>query len=126
MNILLSWILSNQDLHMIAFLGLKISILFLCRVTYSILAHFYLVYLSLKSPTLISFQLCLHSYTSYLHRYSSYCGSVSTVVHQVKLSASPSSANVTASIAPDISTLSRNGLIAAANEALRVPRSLEH
>ena len=47
-------------------------------------------------------------------------------VHQARLSASPSSANVAASIAPDLSTLSRNGLIAAANEALRVPRSLEH
>ena len=46
-------------------------------------------------------------------------------VHQARLSASPSSANVTASIAPDLSTLSRNGLIAAANEALRVQRSLE-
>jgi hypothetical protein len=47
-------------------------------------------------------------------------------VKQVRLSASPSGANVTASIAPDLSTLSRNGLIAAANEALRVQRSLEH
>ena len=46
-------------------------------------------------------------------------------VHQARLSASPSSANVAASIAPDLSTLSRNGLIAAANEALRVQRSLE-
>jgi hypothetical protein len=32
-------------------------------------------------------------------------------VHQARLSASPSSANVAASIAPDHSTLSRNGLI---------------
>ena len=48
------------------------------------------------------------------------------VVCQAGLSASPSSANVAASIAPDLSTLSRNGLIAAANEALRVQRSLEH
>ena len=47
-------------------------------------------------------------------------------VHQARLSASPSSANVAASIAPDLSTLSRNGLIAAANEALRVQRSFEH
>ena len=47
-------------------------------------------------------------------------------VHQARLSASPSSANVTASIDPDLSTLSRNELIAAANEALRVQRSLEH
>ena len=39
---------------------------------------------------------------------------------QDRLSASPSSANVVASIAPDLSTLSRNGLIAAANEAMRV------
>ena len=31
-------------------------------------------------------------------------------VHQARLSASPSSANVAASIAPDLSTLSRNGL----------------
>jgi predicted esterase len=46
-------------------------------------------------------------------------------VHQAKLSTSLSSANVTASIAPDLSTLSRNGLIAAANEAMRVQRSLE-
>ena len=82
LNMFLSWILSYQDLHMIAFLGLKISILFLCRVTYSILAHFYLVYLSLKSPTLISFQLCLWSSTSYLHRYSSYCGSVKSYLHR--------------------------------------------
>ena len=47
-------------------------------------------------------------------------------VHQARLSASPSRANVAASIAPDPSTLSRNGLIAAANEAMRVQRSLQH
>jgi hypothetical protein len=47
-------------------------------------------------------------------------------VCQARLSASPSSANVAASIAPDLSTLSRNGLIPAANETLRVQRSLEH
>ena len=47
-------------------------------------------------------------------------------VHQARLSASLSSANVAASIAPDLSTLSRNGLIAAANEAMRVQRPLEH
>ena len=47
-------------------------------------------------------------------------------VYQARLSASPSSADVGANIAPDFSTLSRNGLIAAANEALRVQRSLEH
>ena len=45
--------------------------------------------------------------------------------HLFRLSSSPSFANVGASIAPDLSTLSRNGLIAAANEALRVQRSLE-
>ena len=50
--------------------------------------------------------------------------SVATV-HQARLSASLSSANVAASIAPDLSTLSRNGLIAAANEAKRVQKSLE-
>ena len=44
-------------------------------------------------------------------------------VHQARLSASPSSANVATSIAPDLPTLSRNGLIAVANEALRVQRS---
>ena len=48
------------------------------------------------------------------------------VVHLSRLSTSPSLANVGASIAPDLSNLSRNGLIAAANEALRVQRSLEH
>ena len=46
-------------------------------------------------------------------------------VGQARLSASPRSANVAASIAPDLSTLSRNGLIAAANEAMRVQKSLE-
>jgi hypothetical protein len=46
-------------------------------------------------------------------------------VHQTRLSASPSSANVAASIAPDLSTLSRNGLIATANGAMRVQKSLE-
>ena len=46
-------------------------------------------------------------------------------VCQAALSASPNSANVAASIDPDLSTLSRNGLIAAANEAMRVQRSLE-
>ena len=50
--------------------------------------------------------------------------SVATV-HLSRLSASPSSANVAASIAPGLSTLSRNGLIAAENEALRVQRSME-
>jgi hypothetical protein len=40
-----------------------------------------------------------------------------------RLSFSPSSANVATSIAPDLPTLSRNGLIAVANEALRVQRS---
>ena len=78
----LSWILSYQDLHMIAFPGLIISILSRCRITYSLLAHFYLVHLSLKSSTLISFQPCLHSSTSYLHRYSSYCGSVTIYLHR--------------------------------------------
>ena len=41
-----------------------------------------------------------------------YDGRENTVaaVHQARLSASPSSANVAASIAPDLSTLSRNGL----------------
>ena len=46
-------------------------------------------------------------------------------VHLSRLSASPSLADVAASITPDLSTLSRNGLIAAANAALRVQRSLE-
>ena len=57
-----------------------------------------------------------------------YDGRENTVaaVHQARLSASPSSANVAASIPPDLSTLSSNGLIAAANEAMRVQRSLEH
>ena len=41
-------------------------------------------------------------------------------VHLSRLSASPSLADVGGSIAPDLSTLSRNGLIVAANEALRV------
>ena len=56
-----------------------------------------------------------------------YDGRENTVaaVHQARLSASPSSANVAANIAPDLSTLSRNGLIAAANEAMRVQKSLE-
>ena len=56
-----------------------------------------------------------------------YDGRENTVaaVHQARLSASPASANVAASIAPDLSTLSRNGLIAAANEATRVQKSLE-
>ena len=56
-----------------------------------------------------------------------YDGRENTVaaLHQARLSASPSSANVAASIAPDLSTLSRNGLIAAANEAMRVQKSLE-
>ena len=38
-------------------------------------------------------------------------------VHLSRLSASPSLADVGASIAPDLTTLSRNGLIAAANES---------
>ena len=42
------------------------------------------------------------------------------VVHQARLSACPSSANAAASLASDLSTLSKNGLIAAANEALMV------
>ena len=50
----------------------------------------------------------------------------SVAVHQAKLSASPSLADVGASIAPVLSTLSGNGLIAAAHEALRVQRSLEY
>ena len=57
-----------------------------------------------------------------------YDGRENTVaaVHLSRLPASPSLANVGASIAPDLSTLSRNGLIAAANEAMRVQRCLEH
>ena len=48
-------------------------------------------------------------------------------VYQARLSASLSSANFAASIATNLSTLSRNGLIAAAaNEAMRVQKSLEH
>ena len=56
-----------------------------------------------------------------------YDGGKNTVaaVHQARLSASLSSANVAASIALDLFTLSRNGLIAAANEAMRVQKSLE-
>ena len=56
-----------------------------------------------------------------------YDGRENTVVavHQARLSAIPSSANVVSSIALDLSTLSRNGLIAAANEAMRVQRYLE-
>ena len=56
-----------------------------------------------------------------------YDGRENTVaaLHQARLSASPSSANVAASIAPDLSTLSRNGLIAAANKAMRVQKYLE-
>ena len=46
-------------------------------------------------------------------------------VHQAGLSASPSSANVAACIGLDLPTHSKNGLIAAANEALRVQKSLE-
>ena len=58
-----------------------------------------------------------------------YDGGKNTVaaVHLSRLSASPSLANDATSIAPDLSTLSRNGLIAAAaNEAIRVQRSLGH
>jgi hypothetical protein len=57
-----------------------------------------------------------------------YAGRKNTVAAlcRARLSASPSSANIAASIAPDHSTLPRDGLIAAANEALRVQRSLEH
>ena len=53
-----------------------------------------------------------------------YSGGKNTVpaVCPAGLSASPSSTNAATSIAPDLSTLSRNGLIAAANEALRVQR----
>ena len=56
-----------------------------------------------------------------------YDGRENTVaaVHLSRLSASPSLADVAASIAPDLSILSKNGLIAAANEAMRVQRSLE-
>ena len=46
-------------------------------------------------------------------------------VHLSRLSASPSLADAGAILAPDLSTLSRNGLIAAANEAIRVQKSLE-
>ena len=47
-------------------------------------------------------------------------------VYQARLAASLSSANVAASIAPDLSTLSRNGLINCyCKEALRVQISLE-
>ena len=55
-----------------------------------------------------------------------YDGRENTVVavHQARLSAIPSSANVVSSIALDLSTLSRNGLIAAANEAMRVQKSI--
>ena len=57
-----------------------------------------------------------------------YDGRENTVatVHQARLSASLSSANVPASIAPDCTILSRYGLIAVANEALRVQICLKH
>ena len=56
-----------------------------------------------------------------------YDGRENTVAafHLSRLSASPNCANVAACIDPDLSTLSRNGLIAAANEALRLQRSLD-
>ena len=53
-------------------------------------------------------------------------GNSVAAVHQSRLSASPILANVAVSIAPGLTTLSRNGLIAAANEAMRVQKSLEH
>ena len=46
-------------------------------------------------------------------------------VHLSRLADSSSRANVAASIAPDLSTFSRNGLIAAANETLRAQIFLE-
>ena len=57
-----------------------------------------------------------------------YDGGKKTVptVCQAGISGSPILANVAASIAPDLSTLSSNELIAAANEVLRVQKSLKH
>ena len=78
---------------MIALPGLIISILFLSRISYSILTHFYLVYLSLKSTML--FLASSFVYIPLRHIYTGifptvvllqsihtcillYCGSVST------------------------------------------------
>ena len=49
LNMFLSWILSYEDLHKIALPGLIISILFLCIVSYSALAHFILSIYTIKS-----------------------------------------------------------------------------
>ena len=78
LNVLLSWTLSYQDLHMIALPGLLISILFFCRISYSILAHFIWSMYPLShllSILLISFKL-LYFLMFYLHSIQ-YWGSVS-------------------------------------------------
>ena len=51
LNMFLSWILSYQNLHMIALPGLIISILFCCRIAYSIIAHFICSIYTFKSLT---------------------------------------------------------------------------
>ena len=82
LNLFLSWILSYQYLHMIAFPGLIISILFCCRISYSILAHFiWSIYclscLLLWASSFIYIPLC-HIYAGILP----YCGSVTICLHR--------------------------------------------
>ena len=66
------WILSYQDLQIVALSGLIISILFCCRITYSILACFIWSINMVKSHThyFATYKL-LASSTAYLCRYSS-------------------------------------------------------
>jgi hypothetical protein len=98
LNMFLFWILPYQDLHMIAWPRLIITILFCCRISYSILAHFYFgpfiliaVYSFLAFSTYLEasyfFYVPLwHMYAGilpfyssviiYLHMILPYCGSV--------------------------------------------------
>ena len=62
LNMFLSWILSYEDLHKIALPGLIISILFLCIVSYSVLAHFILSIYTVQSLTQY-FTCKLHTFT---------------------------------------------------------------
>jgi hypothetical protein len=60
-------LLSYQDLYMIALPGLIISILFCCRITYSILAHFIWSVYTIKSFTQNSTTYKLTAASSFLY-----------------------------------------------------------
>ena len=77
----LSWVLSYQDLHMTVLPGLIISILFHCRINYSILAHFSWSIYTIRSLTQYLFFNASSIYISLLPIYTVFSHEVVLLDH---------------------------------------------